>query len=57
MGPVIHCAMKDVKYYSRLILPGFVKITGMEEGIGMQLERWVVGLGNCFLTAWIFDPI
>jgi hypothetical protein len=49
--------MKDAKCYSRCILPRFVKITGMEEGTGMQLERWVVGLGNCFLTAWIFDPI
>ena len=50
-------AIKDAKYYSTSILPRFVTMTGMEEGVGMQLESWVAGFGNCFLMAWIFDPI
>ncbi len=57
MGPEMHCAIKHAKYYSTCILPRFVKMTGMKEGIGIQLESWVAGLGPCFLIGRIFDPI
>ncbi len=57
MGPEMHCAIKHAKYYSTCIVPRFVAMTGMKEGVGMQLESWFAGLGPCFLMAWIFDPI